>query len=64
MKIPQNAINFIVAEATKRKLPPGEFFTQVVSGGDSTLVLECFFEWARQEGRVEEGKIDLSDFLK
>ena len=64
MKIPQTTVNFVVAEVAKRKLGPGEFFTKVISGEDVALTLESFFEWAKQNNKIEDGKVDVSSFMK
>lgn len=64
MKVNQTTVNFIIAEIAKRKLSPGEFFTQIISGEDVVLTLESFFEWAKQNNKIEDGKVDLSDFMK
>lgn len=64
MKIPQTVVNFVVAEAAKSRLTPGDFFTRAVSSEDSILILECFLEWANQNKKIEDGKVDISSFLK
>jgi hypothetical protein len=64
MKIPQTTVNFIVSEVAKRKLAPGEFFTKVVSSEDAILVVEAFLEWANQNNKIEDGKLDVSSFMK